>query len=319
VADTALTDQARIGSHTFPELVTTLTALEAKHEGSLASATEAGPLFHALVGIFRQQPQQIAPAVELIRARAPIHATLLDALAMASTPASIDALSKLALDKTLPQPLRLRAAGSLIRAHQPGQGALEAAVKMLADPPLRENGLYGVGSFTRQLREQGNAALANTGTQVLASQLKAATDPGDQATVLLAISNSGSPELFDLAVSYQSHKNARVRHAALEAVRLMPQPAVEARLREALSRADRGDVVAALHALGRRPSATKESVDRVEAIAKQDPSADVRREAVLVLGLWSQMYPALVPVLAAIRDHDADARVRDVAKPIAPQ
>jgi hypothetical protein len=45
----------------------------------------------------------------------------------------------------------------------------------------------------------------------------------------------------------------------------------------------------------------------------------LRREAVLALGLWSATWPALVPVLAQIREHDTDARVRDVAKPVAAQ
>jgi hypothetical protein len=235
---------------------------------------------------------------------------------MASSRRALDGLGKLALDHSQPEALRVRAAGSLIRAHDPDTTALEIAAKMIDDPSLRENGLYGVGSFTRQLREHGNAPLASAGTKVLERQLRLAA-PGDLATVLLAISNSGSAELFEAAVSYQKHKDATVRHAAIEAIRLMPQAAVESRLRDVLDRDDRGDVMAALHALGRRPKATRESVDRVETIAKQDPSGQVRREAALVLGLWSQMYPALIPVLTELREHDPDQHVRAVAKPIA--
>lgn len=318
-ADHKLTDEARIGSHTFPEVVAKLTELEANKGGARAPASETGPLFNALVGIFRQQPETIEAAVKLARSRVPITDTLLDALAMASSDAALTSLGQLALDHDLPEPLRVRAAGSLIRAHEPTQHALELAVKLIDEPRLRETGLYGVGSFVRQLRDHGKTGLAEAGTQVLARQLKLATSPGDLATVLLAISNSGSAELYQAAVSHQKDHDASVRHAAIEAIRLMPQAAVEVRLREVLASSDRSDVLAALHALGRRPKSSRESVDRVESIAKNDPSAEIRREAALVLGLWSQQWPELVPVLADLREHDADQRVRDVAKPIAPQ
>lgn len=312
----ALTDQARIGSHTFSELVASLTALEAKQGGAPAPAGEAGPLFHALVGIFRQQPETVDAALKLVRARSPISDTLLDALAMASTKQSLDSVGALALDASMPEAVRLRAAGSFIRAHDPGQYALELAVKMVDQPLLRENALYGIGSFVRQLRDRGDKVVADAGAKVLAQQLKTSATPSDRATVLLAISNSGSAELFDAAVGYQQDPNSTVRQAAIQAIRLMPQPEVETQLREVLGRKDRGDVLAALHALGRRPQATRESVDRVEGIARRDPSGEIRREAVLVLSLWSRTWPALVPVLADIREHDTDARVRDVAKPV---
>lgn len=314
--DRKLEDQARIGSHTFGEVTGALTQLESKPDGARPSVAESAPLFHALVGIFRQQPETIEAAVQQVRSRARISDTLLDALAMASTEPALQSLGRLAFDTTVPQATRLRAAGSMIRAQDPSPGAFELAVKMIDEPLLHEQGLYGVGSFVRQLREKGNTALAAAGSQVLLRKLKQASVSGDLSTVLLAISNSGSAELFQPVLSYQTHADAPVRHAALQAVRLMPQPEAEGRLREALSRTDRSDVVEALHALGRRPNATRESVDKVETLAKNDPSADVRREAALVLSLWSQLWPSLVPVLAALHENDPDQRVREVAKPV---
>ncbi len=315
IADQKLIDQARIGAHTFPEVVASFSALEAKQGGAPASAAEAGPLFHALVAILRQQPENVAAAIKLVRARSPITNTLIDALGMASTAQSLESLSALALDTSLQSPVRLRAVGSFIRAQQPGQTAFELAVKMLKEPLLRENALYGIGSFVRQLRERGEPVLADAGVQVLAQQLKSSATAGDRATTLMAISNSGSPELYDAAVAYQADSDSSVRQAAIQAIRLMPQAEAETRLREVLGRKERGDVLAALHALGRRPHASRESVDRVESIARRDPSPELRREAVLVLGFWSQTWPALVPVLAEIQASDTDQRVREVAKP----
>lgn len=312
----ALTDQARIGSYTFPVVVQKLTALEGK-DPDPALAAESGPIFNALVGIFRQQPETVDAAIKLVRSRSPISNSLLDALAAASTPNTLGNLAAVALDASLPDPLRLRAAGSFIRAREPGQSAIELAFKMVEQPLLRENALFGIGSFTRQLRERNQIALAELGTKALEQQLKGAKTASERATVLLAISNSASAALFDAAVSYQQDKDTSVRQAAIQAIRLMPQPEVEVRLREALSRKDQGDVLAALHSLGRRPQASRESVDRVEAIAKGDPSAEIRREAVQVLVLWSQIWPNLVPVLAEIREKDTDKRVREAAVPIA--
>jgi hypothetical protein len=314
--DPKTTDEARIGEHQFGEVVAKLQELEPKHGAARAPAAQEGPLFHALVGILRQQPEHITETLDLIRRASPIRDTLLDALAMASTPQTIEALGKVSFDMSLPNARRVRAAGSLIRAHEPPENALELAVKMLGDPLLRENGLYGLGSFVRQLREQNKPALADAGTKVLSEQLKLAKSPSDLSTVLLAISNSGSAELFRPVVAYQKDSNASVRRAAIQAIRLMPQPEAEERLRAVLDSGDRDDVVAALHSLGRRPKVSRESVDRVETVAKHDPSAEVRREAALALGLWSLSWPEVAGVLADLREHDADARVREVAKPL---
>jgi hypothetical protein len=314
--DPTTTDQARIGDHQFGEVVAKLQELEPKSGTARAPAAQEGPLFHALVAILRQRPEHLPEALQLVRNGSPIRDTLLDALAMASTSQTIEALGNVAFDKALPAPRRVRAAGALIRAKEPTENALELAVKMTGDPLLRDNGLYGLGSFVRQLREQNKPALANTGTQVLAQQLKLAKSPSELSTVLLAISNSGSAELFQPAAAYQKDTNASVRRAAIQAIRLMPQPEVEERLRAVLDSKERDEVVAALHSLGRRPKVSRETVDRVETLAKKDPSAEVRREAALALGLWSQLWPEVVKVLADLREHDPDARVRDVAKPL---
>lgn len=306
-------DEARIAGHSFPEVLTQLEALDAdKHE---ASAARKGPLFHALVGLFRQQPETIALAVKAIRSGSSVGETLLDALAMASTTEALSALEQLTFDDSRPQPQRVRAAGSLIRASHPTLDSLRATLRMLDVQSLHEHGLLGLGSFTRQLREQGDVEAAKQGTAALNEQLAKAKAPDDQQTVLLAIANSGSPDLYAVVLPFQDSDNSSLRDAAIQAIRLMPRPEVEARLISLLDRKNVTDVGSALHAVGRRDATAQASLDRVVDLAEHHDSADVRREAVLVLQHWSAKWPKLANTLAGIHQKDLSQRVRDVAAP----
>lgn len=308
------TDEARAAGRSFPDVLHELEALDA--EKQQASAARKGPLFHALVGLFRTQPETIPVALESIRHGSVARDTLLDALAMASSTESIGALDTVTFDATQPEPVRVRAAGSLIRVSHPTPEAMRDVLRMLDVPSLRAHGLLGLGSFVRQLRERGNDDAAAQGTAVLSKQLQAAHTSDERETVLLGIANAGSGELYDAVLKYQDDSTTSVRDAAIQAIRQMPRPEVEPRLVALLDRKSIDDVRSALHALGRRDASKQTTVDRVTQLALHHGDPDIRREAVLVLVHWLEKYPSLAATLAEIRQNDGNERVRDVATPL---
>jgi hypothetical protein len=315
------TDAARIGDRSFEQVVAELRALDAKGEDTANQAAARGPLFHALVGLYRQQPATCAQALSLVRGDASpsLRATLLDALAMASSVEAVRALEELTFDGRVPEELRARAASSLIRANQPGPEAFAVVQRMLAVPALWEHGVLGLGSFVRQLRARGATELADEGTRVLAAQLRGASKADTRKVVLLAIANSGSDALFDAALAHQKASDASERDAAIQAIRLMQRPEVEGALAALLAPgAAKADLLSALHALRRRSVKQGSTVARVEHVAREHIAADVRREAVLALGAWQKDWPHLSEVLREVGERESEPHVRAVAVPTEP-
>lgn len=312
-------DAVMVGGRTFTQVVAKLDELAASPGLERVPAKEREDLFRALVGLFRLRAETVALAKEMIAADSKLADLMVDALGMASTGTSIEALGALAFDDGLPRPRRLRAATVFVRAPRPNAAALDLCEKMLTEPTFREHGLLGLGTFTRLLRSGGETELATRAAARLERELEAtqgATTPravADRVLVLLAVANSGEPRFFDQVVPDQDARDAKVRHAAIQAIRLMDDPRVEPRLLGLSSRTDEGDLAAALQALGRREVDMEATVKRVVELAKGSPEAMVRREAVLALVKWRERWPVVEATIKDRHDNDADRRVREAA------
>ncbi len=147
----------------------------------------------------------------------------------------------------------------------------------------------------------------------MSHELEAAKAPRVRALVLLAIANSGASKLYELALAQQSSNTPDVRHAAIQAIRLMEDVRVEPRLTELLAAADESDIQSTLQALGRRETTTQALVTRVQAVARTHPAPMVRREAVLTLVKWREKWPAVELVIKECAEKDTDRRVREAA------
>ncbi len=307
-------DEVMIGQHTPAEVLAQY-AKWAKAPTGIDSvpAAERATFFRALVGLLRTKPETLDLVRKAIDSGSPARDPLVDALGAASTAECSLVLSDLVFAPKSSMPLKVRAATALIREPEPNEAALSTLERMLADETFREHGVLGLGTFARLFRQQGNEALANRATSRIQQELEGAQTAAAQAQVLLAIANSGATALYERAIAAQGSKASEVRHAAIQALRLMDDPRVEPRLVELLGAEDEGDVQSALQALGRRETSTETLVKRVEEIASTHAAAMVRREAVLVLIKWREKWPRVEPVLVRCAEKDADKRVREAA------
>lgn len=301
-----------VGGRSFDEVVKGLRATKALGRGK-APVSDKASLFHALVGLFRLQPEVVADAGVLIVAQDPLGDLLLDALAMASTRETIQTLGRLALSRELPKKKRQRVALSFIRTPRPTAQSLAIAKQFIADETLYESGLLGVGTFVRLWHEAGEEALAVEGATVLGRELEAARkEPLATArvTALLAIANSGAGLLYDHVLVDQKHPDAKVREAAIQAVRLMDRKEVESLLLGFIRSEDLSDKEASLHAIARRQGVSDGTVQTVKQLALTHETAEIRRQAVLALIAWLSERPSLRATIDKISASDESEKVR---------
>jgi len=92
---------------------------------------------------------------------------------------------------------------------------------------LQVHAPYGLGTFSRRLREAGEAARAAEIAHLLMQLLAKASTPSIQVHVLRGIANSGHPDALVAAKPLLSAPSTKVRAAAVDAIRLMPGDEVE--------------------------------------------------------------------------------------------
>lgn len=306
-------DEVMVGGRTFLQVIEGLEKLAKDSHTDGEKVEERAALFRALVGLFRLQAQTVDLAAQLVRKNSALSETLVDALGIASTNASLKTLGELALDEKVPEKLRLRSGTAFVRAPKPTPLALDLCEKMMQKPALREHGLLGTGTFTRLLRASGDVQTAERGVATLRRALEQAKRSGDRVVVLLAISNSAESAFYEAVLPYQDDPDARVREAAIQAIRLMPDARVEPRLASLLERKDTADVKAALQAFGRREVENRANVSTVLSLAAKHEQGPVRREAVLTLVKWRERWPEVEGTIRDRHDHDPDERVRQAA------
>jgi len=312
-------DSVMIGGRKFPEVMAQYekwAKTPAGIEG--VAAGERATFFRALIGLLKSQPETVSLARRAVDAGSPARSTLIDALGMASTPACSTLLVDLVFDPRSPKETKIRAATALIRAPEPNEAGLVGLERMLPNETFREHGLLGIGTYARLLQPQ-NRQLAERAVGVLQEELIAAKTARRRALVLLAVANSGASQLFEAALADQASKTPDVRHAAIQAIRLMDDARVEPRLSELLGAADESDVQAALQALGRREAKSQASVELVERLAVSHAAATVRREAVLALVKWRENWPRVEAVIKERNETDPDKRVREAAQASTPK
>ncbi len=271
--------------------------------------------FHALVGLFRTDSANIGRARALIAKQDERSATLLRALAAAGTAPSVEALTALALEKDSPKAAQKRAAAALLRVEVPPPEALPALEAFLRVDALFEHGVLGLGTFSRRWRQAGQVELANRASDRVAAELRGTTDSQKRELCLLALANAGDARLFEQVVPLLESQDERVRHAAIQSVRLMDDARVEPLLVGLLPKATLpAESVVVLSALAQRTLVGDTTVSAVLLETKPERDPAVRRQATIALANWRTQYPHLAEALANLASTDADARVRESAR-----
>jgi len=326
-------DKARINGMTFAEVLARLDQL-AKGRGS---ATAQGPingkalspdqqatgehsvqedqrLFEALAAIYRQDPQAIGLAMSKIRARSPIANVLVDAMGAAGTPAAQTALVELMNSKSLDAPTRARAGTTLARTSNPEDASIDALKALLVDHPFKAKALFGLGTYSRRLRDAGHAEQARELGEFLVARLPSANSEHAVLTVLRAIANSGYAGALPHLTRYLGDERPLVRGTALRALQSMRDPKVDGILASGLTSDPSGDVrVSALDAAKNRDPSDA-MAQALAAVAASEPDTHVRYRAVELMGDWLTRRPDLRPTLEQIAQNDEEPRVRLLAR-----
>jgi hypothetical protein len=320
-------DDARIGELDFDAIVARLEqrALEQRGAqdvddgrqeaaGEQTRLRENSQLFVALSALFRREPGTVAQAVRRIQDKSPAAVVLMDALATASTPDAQVALVSLMKAKELDEKLRNRAINALARASKPTPHAVKALKAILIDDPFSRRALYGLGSYSRRLREEGETARAKELGEFIVARLKLVRGRLSLVTVLRAIANSGYEGALPAVKPYLDDRREEIRAAALIALHSMSDSTVDGILAKRLDSDPATQVrLSAIEAAQTR-APTDELVAALTRGATRAPDAHIRYRSVELLTRWLARRPELRSTLEHVANHDAEQRVRERAR-----
>jgi cytochrome c556 len=321
-------DSERVGSYTFETALQELEqhARKSRTSGATqgnrepeareereASIGEHGRVFTAMAALLRSEPKHIKSAVKHVRHGSPAKRALLDALSSAGTTEAQEALVAIMEDRKLDKPVRLAAAFSLTRTTRATPASVSALEKHVNDGLLRVHALYGLGTISRRLRDAGEAERAEAIVLALIDALRTAKTPAARVHVLRGVANSGAASALESVRPFLSDKSAKLRAAAIDAIRLMKHPDVDVMIANRLSTDESLVQTAALDAIAvREPSSTL--VDALRGAATTAQRAEARIKAVRIMGQWLAKYPALQATLKHVAEKDERDAVRSAAK-----
>jgi len=321
-------DDARIHGRTFDSVVAELEKLArtkpaqptASPAPSASAASnqalqESSALFAALTAIFRRRPETVPIALAKIRANSLASDTLVDALGSSGSTSAQEALLELANGKSVEPKLRERALTSLTRTSRPSPQAIAALELMVQENPANMQALYGLGTYSRRLRDFGDAAGSSAVGDFLVDRLRLAKEviPRVEAA-LTAIGNSGYDGALDRVVPYLADRGEPVRAAAVGALQSMRDPRVDQLIANCVQSdlSSRVRISALDAARVRAPSDTLTQALMVVAIKADD--AHVRYGAVDLIIRWLSARPDLLPILTQVAAQDSEPRVRERAQ-----
>jgi hypothetical protein len=329
-------DEARIGQLDFETILSRLEELgkDRQREKETAATAEAedtyvddeeraereeqlredSKLFFALSAIFRQQPKAVTQAARAIRGKSPASETLMDALSSASSADAQRALVALMNDKNVDENLRSRAINALVRTPKPNDASIAAIKARLAREPFDEQALFGLGTYSRLLRDSGKAKEARALGDILVLRLKQAKIDMDVVTVLRSIANSGHADALPRVLPYLSDDREKVRAAAVRALQSMRGPQVDGILAAQLKKdpSSKVRIAAVAAAQVREPSA--ELAGALVAASTEATDARVRFRAIELMVRWLPKRPELRAALERVATNDTEPKVRNRAK-----
>lgn len=308
-------DQLRIGDYTYPSALAEIKEQAEERGRSVAPKTdddesaqrelqERAGVFRAMAAILRAHPEHVPATVAEIRRKGPAARTLIDALAAANTSESIAALVTLVNDQSLDEDWRGASARGLIRVQQTTPESVAALTSILERPRLRVHALYGLGSVARRLEEEGRTRESQAVLQTLLRELRKKQSPTATAQTLRGISNSGLSAALESVTPFLQDPSEEVRAAAVNALRLMKDPRVDALIVQALLTDPKKTVRRAAAEGASLREASDTLLTGLQNAVTADPDVKVRRQVLDTLIAWLPNHPELKASLetVAIRD-----------------
>ncbi len=305
----------QLGAATFADLLTDLVALRKTQ----ASASQRWDVIDRLAALFQLRPDALRDALSAMKG--PLGREdaelMLAALAHTKTPDSQAALGTLAADSAVEAGLRRSAVVRLGLDEAPTEGTLDALDRLSKnadDAGLRETALLALGGAARQAADaESTTGVAQKTIRALERDLGAAGSVERRTLLLSALGNTGSPDVLSTLRTQLSDADPRIRSAAINALRLIPGPEVEALLSAAVAR-DPDALVrrSAVDTLGGRPL-TATTLDALLTALRSDADGMVRLGVVGAIAGQVGSSPVVRAALDAAGTHDPDVEVRKAA------
>ncbi|QRN93895.1 HEAT repeat domain-containing protein [Archangium violaceum] len=238
---------------------------------------------------------------------------LLGALSAASTPEAIQALSKVVDDSSIGVPVRTDATAALGMADAPTQEGVNALrnLRRAPQPELRDTATLGLGNAAYQMQDE-NARGAEGVVRELETAYRSARTPEEQAILLRALGNTRDARALATIQSGLGSNSILVRQAAVEALRLIPEPTADRLLATQLLGDASPDVrKAALFAASFRP--LEPLLPSLQQVLQRDPADAVRSEVVHLLGANLPKLPGARVLLSWSSQNDANPAIRQLA------
>lgn len=310
-ARASATKTSREPATATPEEDSGAPAQQAKAEQDLR---EEARLFNALTAWYTKDPRTTLRAVERIRNHSPAADTLLDALGSAGTPAAHTALAKLLGGRETSRSVQGRIILSLARASTPTKEATLALKAVLEREPLNAGALYGLGTYSRLLRDQGAVAEAKELGEFLLARLPLGTAPMSLGTILRAIANSGYAGALPYVTRYLDDPNERVRAVAVRALQSMHDPHIDGMIATRILDESTKVRLAALEAAKLREPSAELAQALAEAATQNVSDPHVRYRSVELLVDWLPKRAELRSTLELVAKTDSEPKVRQIAQ-----
>jgi len=291
--------------------------LTGKSTDSILSASTASSIENdlRLAALFRRRPESVPLAVTRLTAGGAGSQAIAGALAEANTPASVQALRKVAQDPARVTAVRVSSLGALAGMKEPSVEAMQIPVVLFGDrnPQVRNAARLAGGALARAGRE--THGVESDAIEVdLAGRFGRAATLDEKKELLSALGNSAGPRAATVLAAAMKDPREDVRTSATRSLRLIPGASTDGLLAE-IAKADSSATVrgAALFAISFRVPLTVTLWDAVLEAARSDASASVRNQAISLLRSDPRRPPETETTLAWIAQHDPEPVFRRLA------
>jgi HEAT repeat protein len=272
-------------------------------------------LMNRMRALFTLDPEAAARVPALLRGEKDrnTYSSLIGSLSAASTPESVKALGEVVLDAELPTAVRVDAAAGLGVEEKPTQEGV-AALRQLTqsgEEDLRSTATLALGNAARNLETQKDPS-ADALLRELKDAVVTAPTPEARALRLRALANSAHPLALSTIQEALRDASPVVREAAVEALRLIPDPAADRMLAASMLEDPVPEVRrAAIFASSFRP--LPPLMPALERALRTDAVDAVRIEVVRLLGSNLLTLPSAGSLLSWAGQNDPNGDVRHTA------
>ena len=311
--------RSELGSATVKELLDALAAFKATSSDPEKQQASETPLYlkvKALVYVHPESCAQLETILETADATSPQFRIVSGALGAVAHPQAQRVLARAIQARPADSAALAGMISALGSAPQPGREA-ERAVQQLAetssDNTVASTAILALGNMARSLSRSSPERAAALVT-FLMRRLSAARSEEVAQRWIQALGNSASSQAFPALSKYASNSSPVLRSAAIDSLRSIRLPQVDAMLLHALASDQEAQVrQEAAFALGfRRPS--QQSFDAQKKALQHESDEKVRSALLTNLFKMNRQFPEAKSILEDAAVHDVSESVRKTAR-----